>query len=130
MKEAGEYIRSLRKERGMTMQALAGAAGVHPNYIWRVETGDIKKPSNKNLGALVHALKGSMEEVTRLMALSPSPEELSASIIDQLGRLSPKEREEYRRKALELIDELLTDPHKLDRWMGYGARLLDEDRHR
>ena len=40
LKALGARIRTLRKERGLTQEALAERAGLHSRYISRVEQGD------------------------------------------------------------------------------------------
>lgn len=35
----GRRIRALRQERGLTLEDLAEAAGVHPSHLWRAEAG-------------------------------------------------------------------------------------------
>jgi len=127
VKEVGAYIQGLRKQRGLTQQALAAKAGVGQNYIWRVETGDIKRPSNHHMTALMRALQGNMEEVSRLMAQNGHDEEqIDDEAVAHIETLPPNERERMRQEALELIDEFLSHPRKLDKWLSYGEGLRDK----
>lgn len=40
LKNFGKRVRSLRRERGWTQEQLAEAAGLHENYVSRLETGN------------------------------------------------------------------------------------------
>jgi transcriptional regulator with XRE-family HTH domain len=50
----GSAVRRLRQERGMTSEALAGAAQVSPSYLSEVERG-LKRPSTDVLAKLARA---------------------------------------------------------------------------
>jgi transcriptional regulator with XRE-family HTH domain len=50
----GSAVRRLRQERGMTSEALAGAAQVSPSYLSEVERG-LKRPSTDVLAKLAKA---------------------------------------------------------------------------
>lgn len=51
----GRAIRRLRRERGMTRDALAAESGVSPSYLYEVERG-YKRPSTDVLASLAEAL--------------------------------------------------------------------------
>ncbi|MCX4029754.1 helix-turn-helix transcriptional regulator [Endozoicomonas sp. SM1973] len=50
------HLRKIRKQRGMTQEALAEAANISPEYVSRIERG-INKPSLKTLYDLSMALE-------------------------------------------------------------------------
>lgn len=123
MKEVGDYIRALRKQRGWTQQALVTASGVGKNYVSKIENAGFDKPGGPNLSAIVRALGGSMEEIGRLLHNGDTEDRL----LEEINSLPPEEREARRKQVEQLTDELLFDPKKLDRWIGYGERLREED---
>ena len=50
------HLKKIRKQRGMTQEALAEAANISPEYVSRIERG-INKPSLKTLYDLSKALE-------------------------------------------------------------------------
>lgn len=52
----GENIRALRKERGLTQEALAREIGMTLNVVHRLERGSIRDPHLSTLMALVDGL--------------------------------------------------------------------------
>lgn len=58
----GEAIERLRRERGMTRDALAAESGVSPSYLYEVERG-YKRPSTDVLARLAEALGRSPSEM-------------------------------------------------------------------
>jgi transcriptional regulator with XRE-family HTH domain len=52
----GEYIKELRKKRGLTYAQLGELAGLSDSYISRIEKGKIKTPSADTLGKLASHL--------------------------------------------------------------------------
>lgn len=72
----GGYVQGLiDRQKGMTVASVSAAAGVEPNYIWRLRTGDVKKPSAEIVGSLVRAAKGSVEQAIALLLNSEATEE-------------------------------------------------------
>jgi transcriptional regulator with XRE-family HTH domain len=66
----GARVRQLRTERGMTMEALARAAGLTLSTVARVEKGWIKEPSRRTVRKLAAALGVPAEELEREMGES------------------------------------------------------------
>jgi DNA-binding XRE family transcriptional regulator len=58
-------VRQLRTERGMTMEALAHAAGLTLSTVARIEKGHIKEPSRGTVRALATALGVPAEDLER-----------------------------------------------------------------
>jgi len=73
----GQRIRSLRKERGLTLDQLAEAAGCSKSYVWELENKNPPRPSAEKLGSIATAL-GSTTDY--LLALDT---ESSASAADK-----------------------------------------------
>jgi len=60
----GGAIRGLRTERKLTIEALAGDAGIHATYLSGIERGR-RNPTWKILGALAEALGVEISELAR-----------------------------------------------------------------
>jgi transcriptional regulator with XRE-family HTH domain len=60
----GQAIRHLRKERHLTIEALAFAADIHPTYLSGIERG-VRNPTWDKLTALAHALDIPMSMLAR-----------------------------------------------------------------
>jgi len=69
LERLGGTIRSYRKERGLTQEALAEAADLHENYVSRLETGD-QEPGLFVILRLCRALNVSPGEL--LVAFTPA----------------------------------------------------------
>jgi transcriptional regulator with XRE-family HTH domain len=54
-RDLGRAIRQLRRERGLTIEELGFAAGVHPTYLSGIERG-VRNPSWEKACALAHGL--------------------------------------------------------------------------
>lgn len=110
MAALGGYLRGLREGRHITRTGLAGDLGVDSTTLWRIEEGK-QEPSGQLLLNLVAAVRGSYEDVRRLMSDNSASDEtgrqlaeyrLSASERAQVrsftDSLTPEEREELARR--------------------------------
>jgi len=114
------YIVTLRKGRGVTLDAMADAIKMpRRTYIeWEQgRTRDIKTPFAVRA---VQYLHGSLSDLARIDQLS---EEEAADLANTILSGGDDSR---RESAVALIDELLSDPEKYWALMGYGQRLLEE----
>lgn len=62
LKSMGKRLQRIRKEKGVTQEALAEAVGVHSTYISMVERG-IRNPTFKTLDKIAHVLKVDIREL-------------------------------------------------------------------
>jgi transcriptional regulator with XRE-family HTH domain len=69
----GEYIRSLRKGKSMTLDQASNLIGCSKSYLWEVENGK-SMPSLEIAAAISFALKGDMD-VMALCAIRHSTKE-------------------------------------------------------
>src|SRR4051794_20915564 len=113
MDELGERAQRLRKTQGLSLNAVAHAAGIDPGQLSRLERGQAKRPGHRTLSNLAAALQVSVAELTG----ESEPELLTAGaefvrayrwaqLVPELGdvdveghlrtlaRLSPRERAE------------------------------------
>jgi hypothetical protein len=63
----GGYITGVLERNKLLPAHVMDAAGVRPNYLWRLSSGEIKKPSAEIIAALVRAARGRMEIATQLL---------------------------------------------------------------
>jgi transcriptional regulator with XRE-family HTH domain len=63
--QLGRTIRKLRRGRGVTIEALAEASGLHPTYLSGIERGR-RNPTLKVLTAIAAALDIKTSELIRL----------------------------------------------------------------
>lgn len=84
----GKQIRKLRKNGGLSIEALAHAAGLTPSYLSNVERGT-QNPSLVVLSKIARALHVPL---TRLVDVeNPSPAAMRAAIVKRLDDLEPEQ---------------------------------------
>lgn len=99
----GARIRNMRKARGLTLEELAGAAGMNTSFLHAIEKNK-KKPSVKMLYGICLALEIPMETMFKDAPVPPKETDAFARKISLLVRdSSPKTRE----KALEVLKTLI-----------------------
>ena len=54
--ELGEKIRKLRKEQGLTLDALADLSGSSKSYIWELENKNLSRPSAEKIAKIAEKL--------------------------------------------------------------------------
>ncbi len=57
----GRKVRELRRERGMTLEDLAGATESSKSYIWEIENKPVVRPSAEKLNRIAAVLKVTPE---------------------------------------------------------------------
>lgn len=118
----GAYLKMLADVQPGTVAAATARAGVQAKYIWRLEHHEIKEPSARVLRLLTESLRGSWEDVGKLIAdetataehgrsvalawaveaglvRADAAETLSAATPDELGRAAEMLRQ--RAEALQ-----------------------------
>lgn len=73
----GEKIRSLRKQRGLSLEQLAEQTESSKSYIWELENKDNPKPSAEKIARIASVLKVTPEYFMddRITELEPSEED-------------------------------------------------------
>jgi transcriptional regulator with XRE-family HTH domain len=94
----GQYLRRLRKKRGVSLRTFADALGVDFTYISKIENDKVATPSEKLIDAMAELLDVDAEEMkytacvvsTRLLTLRMqlSPSYRRMLILLQYGNLS------------------------------------------
>ena len=93
MQAVGIYIRTLRIDQGLTAMDVASAVGSNPNYIWRIETNQMKNPGLDLVFKIVAVLKGSGDHIMELMIAKEPTAEYAQSLAKQ-AQLTPDQIEQ------------------------------------
>lgn len=127
----GAYIRVLREGRGLSRAELASAIGTHESQLYRIEKGD-QDSRGSLLFTIIKELRGDIQDVYRLMTAANASADEGRQLADRVqDQLRQAESEGERHQVLQrLIADMEANPQKLDQLIGYGARLLEEDRRR
>ncbi len=129
MQAAMFYLRTLREKQKLSQGDIARAAGVESKQVYRWERGESEPPAS-GLIAFVEKVQGNIEDVRRLISAQDITEDHARQLAEawyaDLEKAEPSERERRRLRAIALIDDLLSDPQKIDRLLGYGERLQEE----
>jgi transcriptional regulator with XRE-family HTH domain len=99
----GERLRRLRKNKGLTMDKLAQAAGISKSYVWELENRPAQRPSATVLQSISAALGVTMLDLlgeTPPVEGGDAPEDL-AFFREYLG-MSESDKDRYR-KMLKLF---------------------------
>lgn len=97
----GKNIRRYRKQRGLTLEALAEKVGLSTNYVGALERGE-KALALKTLISIVDALDITSDMV--LCDVTKNGYKAKTSILNEkIEALSPSERE----KILQMVDIML-----------------------
>lgn len=115
------YLRALIKYQGRTILAVTQAAGVHPNYISRLEQEKIKDPAARTLAALVREVGGNLEDAVDLLLADEATfkdgearaerwlqQQGEAHIDPYVQAMSAYDAEQY----IALVDTILNDPRR------------------
>ena len=100
----GERIRTLRKEKGFTLDRLAKAAGASKSYIWELENKAPPRPSAEKLSKIAEALDTTVDALlgTDVSADEMSPED--KVFFRKYAALTPPEKKKIRR-MIDLWDD-------------------------
>ena len=97
----GKNVRKYRKQRGLTLEALAEKVGLSTNYVGALERGE-KALALKTLINIVDALDITADMV--LCDVTKNGYKVKSSVLtEKLEALSPSERE----KILQMVDIML-----------------------
>lgn len=80
--EFGEYIKRLRRDKGISLRELARRTGVSQPYLSQLETGKYKNPSPEKLGELSKGLGISYAELMLNTYLKGHEKELKELLKD------------------------------------------------
>lgn len=98
----GERIRSLRKTKGFSQEALSWEAELHPTYLAQIERGEVN-PSFNVLYRITNALQVTFSEFFYFFEKEGIPKEEGLTNLRCIGLLSGRNK-----KTIMLFEEILT----------------------
>jgi transcriptional regulator with XRE-family HTH domain len=109
VKRAGDRIRRLRREKGLSQEQLAELSGLHTNYVGQVERGE-KNLTLETLEKIVAGLDITFEELFRFI----DPMEGQDALGEMVGLLvdRPPQDREMALKVLRSVLEWEKQKHK------------------
>lgn len=130
MNAVGMYLRLLIEgQPGLTIRQVCAKSGVADNYIWRIENEGANVPI-LTLKSMVELTGGSWDHVVNLLN-STTDEAVSFAVASEFAadRLAKQpslpHRDERIKESEDLMTRLIDYPRAFDRWLGYGACLID-----
>lgn len=93
----GEKLRDLRKERGLTLEALADAARLSKSYLWELENRESQRPSAEKLTALADALGVGVAYFLEEDVRAPQEKHLDDAFFRGYQKLDPDAKEQLRK---------------------------------
>lgn len=93
----GEKLRDLRKQKGLTLEKLAHAAGLSKSYLWELENRESQRPSAEKLTALADVLGVSASYFIEEDVRTPEERHLDEAFFRGYQKLDPEAKEQIRR---------------------------------
>ena len=93
----GEKLHALRKERGLTLEGLAGLAGLSKSYVWELENRESQRPSAEKLTALADALGVAATYFIEEDVREPQERHLDEAFFRGYQKLEPDAKEQLRK---------------------------------
>ena len=93
----GEKIKKQRKKQGLTLDKLAGIAGLSKSYLWELENRESQSPSAEKLLALADALGVSADYFLEDDVRDPEEKHLDEAFFRGYKKLDTKDKEQLRK---------------------------------
>jgi|SRR5829696_6464090 len=118
LENLGEHIRTVRKERGLSQEALARRADVSLNLVGRLELGMVKNPHYGTLAGLARALDLTVEELVE----EPEASTTGKASAPSAGRPSKAQQvaQDAAERAQQLTEEVPTRMQEIVERMASG----------
>jgi transcriptional regulator with XRE-family HTH domain len=92
----GDKIRLLRKEKKLTLEALAQSAGLSKSYLWELENRESQKPSAEKLSSLAKVLGVDVDFFLESDTLTPDEKHIDNAFFREYKNLNSQEKEQIR----------------------------------
>ncbi|GDY33445.1 transcriptional regulator [Gandjariella thermophila] len=110
----GAEIRRMRRWRGMTLEALAGQAGISKGYLSKIENGHAALDRRSTLAAIARALRVSLTDLGAEHVLADHEDhEANGAIPDIRFALLATSLDDAEKPAIRSADELATETDRL-----------------
>ncbi|WP_374090136.1 helix-turn-helix domain-containing protein [Methylomicrobium lacus] len=96
----GEKLHELRKQKKLTLEALAEQAGLSKSYLWELENRESQSPSAEKLTALADALGVAVSYFIEEDVRAPEERHLDEAFFRNYQKLDADAKEQLR-KILE-----------------------------
>lgn len=93
----GDKIKKLRKRQKLTLDKLAGIAGLSKSYLWELENRESQSPSAEKLFAIADALGVSTDYFLENDIRDPEEKHLDEAFFRGYKNLDPKDKEQLRK---------------------------------
>jgi transcriptional regulator with XRE-family HTH domain len=93
----GEKIRTLRRQKKLTLDELAAAAGMSKSYLWELENRDTPNPSAEKLDALSKVLGMPVSYFLETDVAEPQERHMDEAFFRDYSSLDPVAKEQLRR---------------------------------
>ena len=91
-------VRDLRKNAGMTLDALAEATGISKSYLWEIENRQAApRPSAEKLSAIAGVFSVTVDYLLEADATAPEERHLDEAFFRKYKDLDPEDKERVRR---------------------------------
>jgi GTP cyclohydrolase I len=108
MDSIGTYLAAIRKDRGLSLRAVAESAGISNTYLRKLEQDEVRAPSPHILRSVSEALKTEYGELMKLAGYSP-PEPVIEGIAPGESMV---DRPRIERAVRELLEAIGEDPDR------------------
>ena len=100
----GRKVNSLRRQKGLTLEALAVATGSSKSYMWEIENKAVTRPSAEKLTRIAEVLGVTPEYLVDEQQRDPTVNELDAAFFRKYQSADPGVKEKLKR-ILDVLDE-------------------------
>ena len=100
----GVKINTLRKKKGLTLEALADQIGSGKSYIWELENRGVKRPSAEKLNQIAKVLGVTPEYFTDEDAAVTEDDAVDQAFFRNYQQMTPATKEKIR-KTMKLLWE-------------------------
>lgn len=90
----GDKIKALRKDKGLSLEALSLEAGMSKSYLWELENRATLKPSAEKLASLALALDMPVSYFIEEDVITPEERHMDHVFFRNYGKLEAPEKEQ------------------------------------
>ena len=100
----GEKIRSLRKQKGYTLEKLAELSDSSKSYIWELENKNPPRPSGEKIAKIASVLGVTSDYLIDTDESTPVPDTVDQAFFRKYRKMNPDTKQRIR-QIVELWDD-------------------------
>lgn len=100
----GKKVNNLRREKGLTLEQLAGATGSSKSYMWEIENKPVARPSAEKLNKIAEVLGVTPEFLVDVEKRDPTVDERDVAFFRKYQSADPAVKDKLKR-ILDVLDE-------------------------